>query len=80
MNKTLGALVAASILTLTATACEVPEDSGTAADRSEVNSKKAGKDSKAKAKSDAPKETAGQENARESAENYLDLSRSRATV
>ncbi|KRE98714.1 hypothetical protein ASG88_16830 [Nocardioides sp. Soil777] len=66
--------LAASIAVLALAACEVPEDGGTAADRSEVNNKKAGKSVKAaKAKSDAQKESVPQENARESAENYLDL-------
>ena len=72
MKKALGAIFLTSILSITTAACEVPEDSGTAADRSEVNSKK--EDKSDKAKKEAPKETAGQENARESAESYLDLS------
>lgn len=59
------------------------DDGKTAADRSEVNSKKndskpasAKKDKGGKwqAKAEAPKETAAQENAREAAENYLDYS------
>jgi hypothetical protein len=75
MKKLLGATVLASVLALSTTACEVPEDSGTAADSAGVNQKKS-KDAKKEkaAKSSAPKETAGQENARESAESYLDLS------
>ena len=56
-------------------ACEVPEDDGqTAADRAQVNKKKSDNGGKAKPAADAPKESAGQENARESAENYLDMS------
>lgn len=74
MKKIIGAAVLASALALTTTACEVPEDGKTAADGAKVNQKK-NKSAKAdKAKSSAPKETAGQENARESAESYLDLS------
>ena len=77
MKKKLGAFVLASTLTITTAACEVPEDDGTtAADRSEANAKKddkaAGADKSKKAQ--APEETAGQANARESAESYLDLS------
>lgn len=64
--------LAASIAVLALAACEVPEDGGTAADRSEVNNKKAGKNAPA-AKADAPKESVPQQNARESAENYLDV-------
>jgi hypothetical protein len=77
MKKALGAFILASTLTITATSCAVPEDDGsTAADRSEANTKKGGKAASktAKSKSDAPKESAGQENAREAAESYLDLS------
>ncbi len=76
MKNILGAAMLASVLTMTMTACEVPEDGKTAADGASVNQTKA-KDKSAKAekaKSDAPKETAGQENARESAESYLDFS------
>lgn len=75
MKKTISAALLASVLTLATTACEVPEDGKTAADSASVNQKKKDKAGKAeKAKSDAPKETVGQENARESAESYLDLS------
>lgn len=75
MKKILGAAMLASVMTMTMTACEVPEDGKTAADGASVNQKKKDKPAKSeKAKSDAPKETAGQENARESAESYLDLS------
>lgn len=69
----------ASLAVIALTACEVPEDGGkTAADRSEVNSKKADKAGKAapagsQTKAEAPKETVAQENARESAESYLDM-------
>jgi SOS response regulatory protein OraA/RecX len=73
MKKALAALLLASTLAITTAACEVPEDDGTtAADRADVNSKddKAGK-SKDKA-DDGPKETKAEENARESAESYLD--------
>jgi len=73
MKKALGALFLASILSITTAACEVPEDDGTAADRSEANNKKDNKADKS-TKADTPNETAGQENARESAESYLDLS------
>ena len=69
--------LAAGIAVLTFAACEVPEDGGsTAADRAEVNQEKAdtGKSKdKNKNKPEKPKETAGQENARESAEGYLDM-------
>jgi hypothetical protein len=76
MRKILGATLLAVVVTITASACELPEDGSTAADRADVNQKK-NKDKKtatAKSKKAAPKETAGQENARESAESYLDLS------
>jgi Host cell surface-exposed lipoprotein len=72
MKKTLGAFLLAATLTITTAACEVPEDSGTAADRSEANAKKDKKAEKSK-EAEKPVETAGQENARESAESYLDL-------
>jgi hypothetical protein len=66
--------LAASLAVIAFAACEVPEDDGTtAADRSEVNSKKGDKASKSQAEADVPKETAAQENAREAAESYLDL-------
>lgn len=65
----LAAVAAAALLALTMSACEVPEDGETAADRSSVNKK--GKDDKKEADS-GPKETASQESARRSAENYLD--------
>lgn len=73
MKKALGALVLASTLALTTAACEVPEDDGaTAADRADVNTND-DKAVKSKDKADeGPKETKGQENARESAESYLD--------
>ena len=75
MKKIVGAALLASVLTLATTACEVPKDGKTAADNASVNQKKNDRPGKAeKAKSAAPKETAGQENARESAESYLDLS------
>lgn len=74
MKNALGALVLASVLSVSMAACEVPEDGGTAADRADVNQKgKPAKGGKSQ-KSDAPKETAGQENARRSAETYLDTS------
>jgi hypothetical protein len=75
--------LAASIAVFALAACEVPEDDGTtAADRAEVNSTHHKSDKAAKAakaadaddKPAAPKETKAQENARESAESYLDLS------
>ena len=75
MKKILGAAMLAAVLTVTMTACEVPEDGKTAADGAADNQKKKDKPAKTeKAKSDAPKETAAQENARESAETYLDVS------
>ena len=75
MKKILGAAMLASVLSMTMAACEVPEDGATAADGASVNQKKKDKPAKAdKAKSDAPKETPGQQNARESAESYLDIS------
>lgn len=72
MNKIIAALFAALLLT---TGCEVPEEDGkTAADRAEVN-KKGGKGSaQSEPKDEGPKETAGQENARRKAEEYLDMS------
>lgn len=74
MKKIIGAAVLASVLAMTTTACEVPEDGKTAADVAKVNQKK-DKSAKAdKTKNSAPKETTGQENARESAESYLDFS------
>lgn len=75
MKKALGALVLASTLALTNAACEVPEDDGTtAADRADVNTK-ADKSRKSKAKADeGPEESKAQENARKSAESYLDYS------
>lgn len=74
MKNGLGALVLSSAMLISAAGCAVPEnDTTTAADRAEVNSKK--KDSKgAKPKSEGPKETPAQENARESAAGYLDHS------
>lgn len=73
--------LAAALAVVALAACEVPEDDGTtAADRSEVNSKKndrkAPKKSEkgAKSQAEAPKETKAQENARKAAENYLDYS------
>ena len=67
--------VLAAALTIAAlAACEVPEESGTAADRAGVNQKKDGPAKGQKAKSAAPKESVSQENARESAESYLDMS------
>jgi hypothetical protein len=74
MKKLIGAAVLASALAMTATACEVPEDGKTAADGASVNQKKNKSAKVEKDKSSALKETAGQENARESAESYLDLS------
>ena len=76
MKKLLGAFALVSTLSITAAACEVPEDDATtAADAAEVNTKKdkSSKPDKTK-KDDGPQETAGQENARKSAENYLDMS------
>ncbi|SDD90092.1 Ltp family lipoprotein [Nocardioides lianchengensis] len=74
MRTTFGALALATTLSLGVTACEIPEDdSATAADSAEVNTK-AEKPAKEKKKSDKPKETKGQENARRAAESYLDLS------
>lgn len=75
MRKILGATLLAAVMTITASACEVPEDGSTAADRADVNQKKKNKaGAPARAKKDAPAETAGQANARGSAESYLDLS------
>lgn len=59
--------------------CAVPEDDGTAADNAEVNTKEKKADKKgdkkpAAKKESGPKETVAQENAREAAENYLDMS------
>lgn len=71
--KIKNALIA-SVAVLALAACEVPEDGGTAADRSEVNQKKKPGNNAKSSKSDAPKESPGQENARESAETYLDVS------
>jgi hypothetical protein len=73
MKKVFAALALTAALSIAATSCAIPEEDGgtTAADRAEVNTK----DKKpGKKKNDAPKETAGQQNARESAESYLDLS------
>lgn len=67
LTHTLAAIAAVVALA----ACAPVEDNGTAADRSEVNSGKADKSGN---KADRPKETAAQENARKSAESYLDLS------
>ena len=74
MKKLIGAAVLASVLAMTTTACEVPEDGKTAADGAKVNQKKDKSAKPEKSKSSAPKETRGQENARESAASYLDLS------
>ncbi len=74
IKRAFAAFLMASALSITAGACAVPEDDGTtAADRSEANTKKDSKADKSK-KADTPKESAGQENARGSAESYLDLS------
>jgi hypothetical protein len=43
-------------------------------DDSDANAKKKDKGGRAQAKAEAPKETTSQENARETAENYLDYS------
>lgn len=66
----------ASLALLVFTACELPEDDGkTAADRAEVNDKKkAGNKDESGSKDAGRTETVGQENARRSAEGYLDLS------
>jgi hypothetical protein len=76
--KITHALAAASLAVIALSGCEVPEDGGTAADSAEVNQKKPakGKTQAAATKKEkaAPKETTGQENAREAAENYLDFS------
>ena len=53
------------------TACTVPEDSGTFAD---TKNEQTEGDKKDKEKDKGPKETKAQENARESAESYLDTS------
>lgn len=74
MKKLIGAAVLASVLALATTACEVPEDGKTAADGAKVNQKKDKSAKAEKEKSSAPKETPAQENARESAASYLDLS------
>ncbi|MCK9822382.1 Ltp family lipoprotein [Nocardioides cavernae] len=77
MKKKLGALMLASVLSVSVSACEIPEDSGTAADRADVNNKpaKGEKGDKAAAKKDSkPKESVSQANAREAAANYLDYS------
>jgi hypothetical protein len=76
MKKKLGAVLLASVLSVSVAACELPEDSGTAADRAEVNNKKkdAKGDKAADKKESGPKESVAQANAREAAANYLDLS------
>lgn len=74
MKKIIGAAVLASVLAMATTACEVPADGKTAADGAKVNQKNDKSTKADKAKSSAPKETAAQENARESAASYLDLS------
>lgn len=79
MKKIFAAFALATTLVLTASACEMPEDDATAADKADVNQKgnkaKGKKTVKnAKAAEEPKNETKGQENARESAENYLDLS------
>lgn len=67
--------LAASIAVIALAGCEVPEDDGTtAADRAEVNSKKDGKADKSQAEDEGPEETTAQENARDAAESYLDIS------
>lgn len=67
--------LAASIAIFALAACEVPEDDGTtAADRADVNTKQDHKADTSKDKADGPKETKAQENARQSAEDYLDMS------
>lgn len=77
-NRITHALAAGILTALTLSSCAVPDADGTAADRAEVNQKKdktakGGNDSKASKKASAPKETAGQSNARRAAANYLDM-------
>lgn len=75
MKKAIGALLLTAGLSLSTVACEMPEENdGTAADRAEVNQAADKKGTKDKKKADKPSETKGQENARRSAENYLDMS------
>ncbi len=77
MKRIIVALLLSTAL-FSVTACEVPDDSGTAADRTDTKDA-ASKDAKPKgnstkkAKPDAPKETASQAQARGSAEQYLDV-------
>jgi hypothetical protein len=73
MKKFLGTLAFAIAMPMTMTACEVPEDGKTAADRAEVN-KKGGKKSAGPKEDSGPAESVAQENARESAAQYLDTS------
>ena len=74
MKKILGATLLASILSMTTVACEVPEDGSTAADRANVNQKKSKSEKAPSVKKNEPKESVSQENARESAASYLDMS------
>jgi hypothetical protein len=82
--KKIHALIALMFAMMLAfTGCEVPDDSGTAADRADTkdaakdkakDKATKAKDTKSeKAKPDAPKETASQANARQAAAQYLDL-------
>lgn len=77
IRSSVGAAVLAGVLAIGVTGCTVPDEGGTAADRAEVNTKQdkpAAGDKKAKKeKASAPKESVSQENARESAESYLDM-------
>lgn len=77
IRSSFGGAVLAGVLAIGATGCTVPEDGGTAADRAEVNTQQdkpaAGDKKVKKEKAAAPKESVSQENARESAESYLDM-------
>lgn len=78
-KTTFGALLIASSIAFSLSACELPEDGATAADQADVNQAdskagkngKGGKNGKAQ-KAGAVQESVSQANARESAETYLD--------
>lgn len=78
VRKTLVALCAIVALSAAVTACEVPDEKGTAADRTDTKgaanskAKTADKAKAGKTKTEV-KETSGQANAREAAANYLDF-------
>jgi len=71
MRKIILTIVSLLALATAVTACEVPEDSGTLADR-KADEKTSQADSSKPAKDKGPKETVAQANARESAAQYLD--------